>query len=162
MPRVNRRPKRRRAGYDEHHIRHMLTGTYICPGLGFATNPRGCCGDDTDYKAMREAWELMRGELLAAFIAEHPGQRPFAWWRFDAPERRQRTDGVQHPFDNRLRRQHVDGSTTKEFRRVAYELFYGRPRALIVRDDFEAKYEGELQYLNRLGLLTDAERKELL
>jgi hypothetical protein len=33
-----------------------------------------------------EAWEELRDELLPRFVLEHPGTRPWAWWRFDAPE----------------------------------------------------------------------------
>jgi hypothetical protein len=163
MPRVNRRPKRRRAGYDEHHIRHLLNGVYLHDGCGFATKPRGYSGDPTDYDEMRRAWEELRHELLPRFIAEHPGQRPFAWWKFDAPERRQRTDNVVHGFDDRVRRKHVEDVARKYpgFKGVAYKLYYGRPGCLCVRDDFTAQYETEAAYLHRLGLLTDAERKEL-
>lgn len=164
MPRVTRRAKRRSAGYDEHHVGHLLRGVYLCPGHGFATKPRDHSGDFTDYDAMRAAWEILRGELLPAWIAEHPGSRPFAWWKFDAPERRQRTDNVVHPFDDRIRRKHVEDAArmNPSFRETAYKLFFGRPCCLCVRDDFEAQYESELQYLDRLGLLTDAERKELM
>ena len=32
---------------------------------------------------MREAWELVRDDVLPAFIRKYPGRRPFAWWIFD-------------------------------------------------------------------------------
>jgi hypothetical protein len=164
MPRVSRRSKRRRAGYDQEHINHLLIGVYLCPGHGFATKPRDHAGDFTDWDAMRRAWLELRHELLPAFIAEHPFQRPYAWWVFEAPERRRRTDGVVHPFDDRVRRQQVENTarTNPNFRETAYRLYYGRPSCLFMPDDFAAKYESQLEYLQRLNLLTEVERRELL
>ena len=163
MPRVNRKAKRRSAGYTEDHVHHLLHGTYLCPGHAFATNPRSHSGDYTDFDAMRIGWNILRAELLPRWIAEHPGHRPYAWWVFDAPERRQRTDNVVHPFDDRVRRQHVEDAALRhpEFRQTAYKLFYGKPGCLCVRDDFDAEYESETAYLHRLNLLTDAELAEL-
>src|SRR5579875_2289930 len=40
-------------------------------------------GDIDAIDAMREAWELHREVLLAAWIADHPCTRPFAWWLFE-------------------------------------------------------------------------------
>lgn len=41
--------------------------------------------DDT----IRHLWETVREEVLATWIAEAPGTRPWGWWRFDAPRWRQ-------------------------------------------------------------------------
>ncbi|MCC6228523.1 MAG: hypothetical protein IT432_04775 [Phycisphaerales bacterium] len=41
-----------------------------------------------DLDLARRAWEELRDELLPEFIREHPLTRPWAWWRFDAPEPR--------------------------------------------------------------------------
>lgn len=51
--------------------------------------------DDTDFElfalaghnkaALRAAWDSARDEVLAEWIRDHPGTRPWAWWRFDAP-----------------------------------------------------------------------------
>lgn len=158
MPRVIRRAKKRSAGYDEDHVRHLLHGVALCPGSGFRTY-----GHESDYEAMRVAWGILRDQLLTAWIAEHPGCRPFAWWKFDAVERRQRTNGIPHPFDNQVRRKQVETMARKAptFEAIAYELYYGRPRALVVRDDFDAHYETEPEYLQRLGLLTESEVEAL-
>ncbi len=37
---------------------------------------------------LREPWEAVKAELLPAWIREHPGTRPFAWWELDAPDPR--------------------------------------------------------------------------
>jgi hypothetical protein len=31
-------------------------------------------------------WERFRAELLPSWIAQHPGERPAAWWEFDCVE----------------------------------------------------------------------------
>jgi hypothetical protein len=158
MARVNRRAKKRRDGYDEQHISQLLRGVALSPGCGFRTH-----GHESDFDAMREGWEALRDTLLPEFIAEHPGERPYAWWKFDAPEPRQRIDADQHPFDNPDRQCRVElmAIDNPSFRDTAYETFYGRPRALVIEDDFAAKFEGELAYLDRLGLLTAYEKTEL-
>ena len=38
-------------------------------------------------------WQAAREEILADFIAEHPGRRPFFWWIADAPGPRLRVGG---------------------------------------------------------------------
>jgi hypothetical protein len=45
---------------------------------------------------MREAWRRHGGVLLAQWVAQHPGTRPWAWWMFEAPD-----DAVGRP-DERL------------------------------------------------------------
>ena len=120
MPRVRRRPKRRRIGYTKGQVEHLLSGYQSC-GDDFGREVRGTL----DVEAMREAWITLRDELLPQWIAENPGTRPYAWWQFDAPERRQRigtrrylyplaeidhttpephyefiADDKPHPFDN--------------------------------------------------------------
>lgn len=160
MARVSRRSKRRRAGYDEEHVRHLLRGVYIWPGAGFSlAGP----GRGVDREAMRKGWDELRADLLPAWIDEHPGTRPYAWWEFDAPERRRRTDGAVHPFDDRGRNEEIERRTQEhpEFREQAYKLFRGMPNCLFTRDDFAAEWESEAAYLDRLGLLTPAEKERL-
>jgi len=134
---------------------------------------------------MRKGWKVLRGELLPKWIAEHPGTRPYAWWVFDAPERRRRIgtmhprcpgkdrhtlsesdyelveDGKSHPFANPERTAKVD-NWRRQYPDVAgrdaYSLHRGVPACLLVRDDFYARYESEAAYLHRLGLLTESER----
>ncbi len=77
-----RRPKPRRkklkpeAGYNEEHREHLLRG-YSGLGRGF--------GKDAPDDVLQQAWVDLKAELLPTFIAEFPGARPWAWWRFDAP-----------------------------------------------------------------------------
>ncbi|MDZ4779595.1 MAG: hypothetical protein SGJ19_05025 [Planctomycetia bacterium] len=114
----------------------------------------------------REAWQAMKDELLPAFIQQCPGQRPWAWWKFEATERRQPADGKPHPFDDPERQAHLDriaASMPVEDREAYYascnELYFGLPRCLCIKADFGRLYEDQATYLERLGLLTDAERE---
>jgi len=43
--------------------------------------------------AMKQAWESHRDELLADWIEKNPCSRPFAFWKFDAPELRKQISG---------------------------------------------------------------------
>ncbi|MFA9477109.1 hypothetical protein ACERK3_02260 [Phycisphaerales bacterium AB-hyl4] len=142
------RPKRRNdtGDYGEHHVRILRTG---CDWFGEFP-----C--DTER---RRAWEVLRDDLLPEWIADHPGTRPWAWWRYDAPERRQRVDGPPHPFDNPERIEHIEHIASKpkaagDYKQAMYRLYYGRPASLCVLDDFHAVYETEVEYLSRLDLLT--------
>ena len=158
MPRVKRRGKHRRAGWTEAHREHLLTGYDWSAILG------GGFGPDPDVAVLGEAWRELRDALLPAWIAEHPGRRPWAWWQFDAPEPRRRIGTM------RLR----PGSTWSTTHRVAvdYEFvaaetahtvevdrrcWFGRPAVLVTLDDFGAVFESEVEYLRRHGLLTSGE-----
>jgi hypothetical protein len=60
---------------DRNMVRHLLTGyggTH--PGVPSRLETR---------EEFAAAWNLVRDELLPAFIAEHPGRRPLAWWIVD-------------------------------------------------------------------------------
>ena len=87
MPRVRRKLKHRRAGYTDAHIRQLLTGhDYLRKAFG-----RDTIYGRRDLEGMRLAWEDLRDELLTEWISQHPTTRPYAWWKFDASERRRRS-----------------------------------------------------------------------
>lgn len=117
--------------------------------------------DGEDRERMQADWERHRDALLAEWISVEPGTRPYAWWTFDAPERRRRIDGKPHPFDNPERKARIE-SDRKRYPNSASDpckLWYGRPGVLMTLDDFEAKYETEADYLRRLGLLLPGEEE---
>lgn len=135
MPRKTRR-KRRTNKYNEWHLHQFATGICYIAGIAF----------DDDTEAMKEAWEQLREPFMEVWKVEFAATRPWVWWELDAPERRLRIDGKQHPFDN----------PEREDKR----LCYGKPRMMIGNDDFKAEYEGELEYLLRLGLIEPEEVKK--
>ena len=134
MPRKVRR-RRRTNKCNEWHLHQLATGhCYVA-----------CIAFDDDMEAMKEVREQLRERIMEVWKAEFAGTRPYAWWKFDAPEYRQRIDGMTHPFDNPERED--------------MQLYFGKPRMMIGKDDFMAEYEGELEYLLRLGLVEPDEVK---
>lgn len=159
MPRVRRIAKRRYSSYGPQHIRQLKTGHDFF-GDAFGSDQR--LNGKVDIEAMHEAWEQLGDEILAEWIMENPGSRPFAWWLFSAPEpRRQRIDGGVHPFDNPERIKAIEKSTEQHpngiCARKGYKLIYGVPALCVVADDSEAEFESEREYLIRLSLLTESE-----
>jgi len=147
MPRLKRRAKLKRVGYTDEHVEALWNGQDF----------RNLFPSDEDWRA---GWEALRGELLPKWIAENPGTRPAVWWQFEAPERRRRVDGKPHPFDNPEREKLVArwrAEYPEVAAREAYKLHYGQPACLMVRDDLEAEYEPEADYLARLGLMPPEE-----
>ena len=160
MPRVKRRAKRRRGqGWSEDHIHHLLRGHAFSVDAGFGSRENGTLDEDR----LRLAWEELRNPLLGDWIPEHPGTRPYAWWLCDAPEPRRVVSGIEHPMSG-FRNMNGDGPR---------EHWYGIPNPVHVlrRDEcvdkglefpqLPPKYESEVSYLGRLGLLTVAERDVL-
>ena len=76
MPRVSKRAHRRRREFKALHILQLKTG---CDMFRDAFGDRG----EEDWDAMQECWEQWKGKLLPWYISIHPGERPFAWWRFE-------------------------------------------------------------------------------
>lgn len=115
-----------------------------------------------DMESIRRAWLECRSQLLPEWIRANPGTRPWAWWQFDAPARRERADGVIHPFNDRCRKaQLAKLPATCWVRQHAYDLFFGVPRLRQTPDEMSAAYESEAAYLSRHNLLTDAEQREI-
>jgi hypothetical protein len=140
-----------------------LDGYTLITGTGFDYNRRW--PERSNFDAMRKAWEELRHELLPEWIREHPGTRPYAWWKFDAPEPRRHMEPHEWGAAFKMLLAERGGATgTKGGRPKA-----GGNHATIARLSRElgvpertAKYESEVGYLMRLNLLTDDERKELL
>lgn len=43
--------------------------------------------------AMKEAWDSYRDQIMADWIKKNPCSRPYAFWKFDAPELRKQISG---------------------------------------------------------------------
>jgi hypothetical protein len=141
MPRLRQRPRAMRESLDSPRVRcRLITAQDFCI----------FDGPEPDEYDLQTAWaelgpELMRLWLSGAEIvidgdhqtSEHgePGTRPAAWWLFDAPGRRRVVSGTERPSD--------DDRT-----------YFGVPK--IARG--LVKYESETEFLERHGLLTEAER----
>lgn len=163
MPRVTARAHRRRSEWTELHRLQLLHG-HDFVGDAFGNH------DQFDADLAREAWDELREGLLAEHIREHPGTRPVGFWAFDAPEPMRRTGtmcfksgiGPKNPrrFDPDSREFVPDADSPQDDRIRYWRRRYptADSRAIDLFDDAHAIYESEYVYLERLGLLTDAEQ----
>ena len=89
----------------------------------------------------RNLWSHHEAELLSVWIAKHPGSRPWAWWRFSAPEGRRQVAGG--PIERGAYHDQVDGE--------------GLPLALGEFSHGVVGFESQAACLKRLNLLGEAE-----
>jgi len=108
-----------------------------------------------DAGVAQQAWNVRRGEILQTFVATYPGQRPFAWWRFDAPELRQRVGGIGTPLPIKL----IEWGVQRlwywpSFAKAANERNECANDSVVAADlNDPPVFEGQGAYLRRLGLL---------
>ena len=104
-----------------------------------------------------QAWLDLRKEILAEWLQNHPGTRPWAWWQFDCPPNqfRTRVDGKRHQF--------LDPSFDLD-----RELSFGTPRYFRECDipdggvlEIARSFESEASFLRRNQLLVPQELKFL-
>jgi len=148
MPRFSRKSKRRETG-SEGIVGHLLTGHCLMCLL----DP-----DNHSDEQLQAEWSKQRDTLLPEFVKANPGTRPWAWWKWDAPEprRRERIDGGVHPHDNKERTLKVANSNSDFLWRVAYHLWFGLPNSHISPFDRGIKtemFEPEWSFLVRHNLL---------
>lgn len=141
--------------YQPGHLRVLLHGSVFWPDQapGFYRPGFGVYhAEALDLAAVKKVWKALGAELLERWIAENPGTRPFAWWLFDAPEpRRRMLTGPKVLW--------VDSLTCPP---NARKWWFGVP-ACTSGGDHEQKivFESQAAFLERHGLLTEAERKAL-
>lgn len=134
--------KQRRLEYDDDHVSAMLKGTWFRWWDGFGHYRRG-----PNETALRTAWECLRDDLLPEYIALNLGARPWAWWRYDAPDegRRRVPSGytATHPDAPEHLREHPD--------KPCFGIFtiYGTEE-----DDAEPVWESQAEFLKRHSLLS--------
>ena len=39
---------------------------------------------------LRSAWQAARKDIMPAWVRQHPCSRHYAWWRYDAPQKREK------------------------------------------------------------------------
>lgn len=134
-------------------------------------------GPASDRLPLSEAWQLVREPLLEAWTEHAAGTRPAAWWRWDAPEPRRRLGGVGDPLPEVLA--HVErleygipadwltADWVATYRALHKDPTYMPPNRVHdrvgapVNPEDPPVFESESAYLDRLDLLTEAERAEL-
>jgi hypothetical protein len=92
MPRKPLRAKRQlRAEVEPWMLEYLLHGHVLREDGGKSCVPylyRREWNGAFCHAAAGAMWEAMREELLAVWVQEHPGTRPWGWWEYDAPEDR--------------------------------------------------------------------------
>jgi hypothetical protein len=135
--------RRRRLQSRRDDVRSERTEIRLLDGHDFPfMDPINPDAPEMTEDELRAAWEDLRDELLPAFIAQHPGQRPWAWWAFEAPEPRRRIGPGPEPVGEE-------------------EMWLGMPRLYRGLPPSLGMYESEADYLRRLDLLTAAEARAL-
>jgi hypothetical protein len=104
----------------------------------------GCLnfGIPADRESQRKLWQENKDAILRVWIQVLPGCRPFGFWAFDAPERRECISDV-HLYDLR------------DFPEPLKKFVFGIPTIYDRRGRQE--FESEYGYLSRLELLTESE-----
>jgi hypothetical protein len=149
MPRITRRKKNRRAGYNKAQIAQLLHGVAVSPSSAFGALHKGMA----DMNAMRAAWDELRDELIDEWVSQHPFSRPLGWLLFDATEPRIRVIGEQRieAMEAAAKRNLGDGFRQCFFKSLNTRLGYEDTRG------DEGAWESEEQYLTRIGALLPAE-----
>lgn len=143
--RVRRRAKIRREGFTPERRFQLITGyDWFRDAYGD--------GGRFDHEAAHRDWNEHREEILEAWLQRDeagrggPGTRPWAWWAFDAPrELRRVVEGEVPwlPIENWPR-----------------DTSFGKPTRFAL-DPSAMRWEAEVIYLTRHGLVMPAERRAL-
>jgi hypothetical protein len=103
-----------------------------------------------DYGQLHALWREHGAIVLADWIAEAPGTRPFAWWVLDATEARRCLRGAEHLLP-------ANGPGAWQF---VWRRALGIP-AYQSLGHFTVSFEAQATFLARLALLSAAERPAL-
>ena len=134
-----------------------------------------------DTAGLRALWHAVKDEILAAWIAAHPGSRPHAWWAFCSPEPERRRLGgtgsarhevlaVQPSVQFGVETDYVDtwdllyytGRQTDIYGHLIGAEFLGCDFLGIPYNASDPpRFESEAAFLRRLGLLSRAEAGRL-
>ena len=96
--------------------------------------------------AMKEAWDSYRDQVLNNWIKRNPCSRPYAFWKFDAPELRKQISGSG---DVDYEGACISSDGLPEYWQVEWD-----------KNDLPT-FESEAACLQRLGILTPTEKAYL-
>jgi hypothetical protein len=136
---------------------YLETGSLADPGFDVFD---AIATDET----LRSAWNAAREWLVAEWIRQFPGTRPWAWWRYDSPEPRRRVGGVGDVFSPNklefgLETDWVTPSMASFYRRHARD--FGPFDKVPIDSNDPPRFESESAFLDRYNLLTADERQRL-
>jgi hypothetical protein len=95
---------------------------------------------------LQATWHLVRESVLARWAVEQPGARPWAWWALEPHPLRQQIGGTGHPAPEYI---HAEPD------RGVSQYWSGLDPA------DPPVFESEAAYLDRHGLMPDAERRRV-
>ena len=148
MPKLKRRQKRRRE-YDEVERESFLSGVTFTNRYSPLHRLR------ITKEEWRAAWHELRDELMPEWIEAHPFTRPLGYWEADADQPRLPVDGEAAIEARDWMEAH------HHYRQYSFLWLNWRLGVTDDSRDEKAPFESEPQYLIRLDLLTDEERKLL-
>ena len=108
-------------------------------------------------------WGVVRERVLSRYVEACPGQRPWAWWQWDAPEPRQRVGGVGDASHDVL-------AESRSFRFGIPASFITRALAARLSADFRGiavdpmnppAYESQAAFIGRHGSWFEGERERV-
>jgi len=118
--------------------------------------------DDPEWYVPREVWDAHRDDVLRLWVGRNPGTRPDHWWRYDAPELRQRLGGTGQTM------QDVFPAMTPTYQwglpamwiTREYAFKCGEPKLVKAAIDASdpPRFESQAAYLARLSLFFEGER----
>jgi hypothetical protein len=128
---------------------------------------------------LRQIYDRVKDNLIAGFARDFPGTRPVHWWKFSAPEMRQRIGGTGSLLEEHLA--HVPAYhlgipyqwACEALIRMGWPTVHinghpegwaalpGLANAIAFDHDDPPRFESQATYLQRLGLLLPGERKRL-
>jgi hypothetical protein len=98
--------------------------------------------------------------FLAEYVEQYPGYRPSWWWRYsDPPRRRVRVGGIGEPWPGVCGRDFYMGVPASWSAKPRHPLHPNDPQPVDLNNP--PIYESQPSFLDRAGLLSDAERAQL-
>ena len=94
---------------------------------------------DFRYEGLEDTWNEHKESILKDYIKQHPGKRPWAWWRFDAPRWSKdlgaRTGRLPEP------RQRIGGTGDTAHEAMGYlpMIAFGIPQEYVKQHDVDSR-----------------------
>ncbi len=164
MPRKPQPPKSRRTGAAVNWVVTLLT---------WGTPPAAGTPEIVPYyvhqmhlwEKQAPAWASLGPGIMESWAAEHPGRRPWSWWRHDAPRDEELKRGWYCHRHFPIARLKVAGAgrvAREHYPGIGARFWFGVPLEWIDTDPAQPIFvEAESVYLERFGLLLPEERHRL-